>query len=327
MNYFESITFCRHKDLSTKEFGRFIIEPIPAGSGRIYGNAIRRMLMFTVPGSAILKISFDDALHEFSIINEVVEDVQEIIMNLRKVVFSMKEDMIQVRVEKDGPCVLTAKDIPETNTLKVVNPDQYIATINSGGSLNFELEIHSGIGYVDIEENQPMKESIGEIILDTDYSPIVKVGYRSDRLTDKNGVSFDRLVIDVEGNGSIELTEAMKEALTNLRMYSGIFGRFTEFIEEVEETREEIASIDKTALPIAELNLSVRSRNCLKYVDVATVGDLAKYSAQELMEIKNFGKKSLVEIRHKLSELGLALKGEGIVDEEYDAMEDHDDDK
>ncbi len=321
MNYFGKITFVKDENRSTKDFGRFVIEPVANGSGRIFGNALRRMLMFTVPGCAILKVKFDDALHEFSSIPEVVEDVQEIIMNLRKVVFSMKEDTLIARIEKGGPCKVYAKDIKKVNTLEIANPDQYICTINEGGQLYCEIEIHQGQGYVTVEENQVHKENIGEIIMDTHYSPIRKASFKTEEFKDKEDEVYERLIFDIIGDGSVEIDWAMKEAMTTLSEYTQAFTNLVEYVEEIEEEVDEVASIDKTALPISELNLSVRSRNCLKYVDVKVVGDLTKYSAQELMEIKNFGKKSLVEIRQKLAELGLALKGEGIVDENYDAMQ------
>ncbi|MFA5479472.1 MAG: DNA-directed RNA polymerase subunit alpha [Candidatus Muiribacteriota bacterium] len=326
MNFFSNVTFLKDKNRKTTEYGRFIFESFNPGTGRIFGNAIRRMLYITVPGAAIVKLKFDAALHEFSYIPEVVEDVQEIIMNLRKVVFSLQEDHIIIRVEKDKPGKLLAGDIPEINTLKVINKEQYIATINPGGILAFEIELLRGEGYGNEEENQYFKENIGDIILDTNFSPIKKVGYFTEKYTTKNNEVRERLIMDVDCNGSIEVERAMVHAITNLSEYTQIFTNFTEYIEEVKQETEEIAGIDKASLPIGELNLSVRSKNCLKYVSAKTVGDLTKYSPQELMEIKNFGKKSLVEIRQKLAELGLALKGEGIVDENFDAMSNDEDD-
>ncbi|MGM0607987.1 MAG: DNA-directed RNA polymerase subunit alpha [Candidatus Muiribacteriota bacterium] len=320
MDYFGNITLLKDKNRKTTEYGRVIIEPFASGTGRVYGNALRRMLLLTVPGSSILKVKFDNALHEFSYIEEVVEDVQEIIMNLKKVVFTQQEESITVRVEKDSPGVLKAGDIPETNTLKIINPDEHIAKINPGGTLAFELEVVKGRDYVTVEKNQEFKENIGEIILDTDFSPIKKVGYNTEPYETKDGKNVERLIMDIEADGSIEIKEAMRSAINTLKDYAKIFKNFTEYVEEVKTETNEVAGIDKTALPISELNLSVRSRNCLKYVKAKNVGDLTKYSAQELMGIKNFGKKSLVEIRQKLGELGLALKGEGIVDENYDAM-------
>ena len=212
-------------------------------------------------------------------------------MNLKKVVFSLREEKVTVRVEKTGPCKVYAKDIPEINSLKVINPEQYIATVNAGGTLNFELDICLGDGYITIDENQEYKEVIGEIIVDTNFTPVKKVGYTSEKVVDDEGNIFERLIMDVWADGSIETDQALKEALSTLYEYTEIFGNFTDYVEEVKNEPEEITSIDKTTLPVTELNLSVRSRNCLKYVDVKSVGDLAKYSAQELMEIKNFGKK------------------------------------
>ena len=291
-------------------FGRFEIRPLEKGYGTTLGNSLRRVLMSSLSGVAITSVRLEGVLHEFSTIPEVVEDVTDIILNLKEVRLSMDGEGPKVlRIEKEGPCTVTAKDILTDGSVELITPDQHIATVNKGGVFNAQLIVKRGRGYVPAEHNKSKDDPIGSITLDSFFSPVRKVNYtvmnaRVGQMTD-----FDALNLEVWTDGSISPQDAVGVGSKILKEQLQVFINFDEIEEPPMEQREEVSDDNTEALykTVEELELSVRSANCLKNADIRLIGELVQKTEGEMLRTKNFGRKSLNEIKEILTQMGLHL--------------------
>ena len=290
---------------------RFILEPLEPGFGYTLGNSLRRTLLSSIPGAAVTSIRVDGVLHEFSTIPGVTEDVVEIILNIKELVVSSEHDEpVVMYLRKQGPGVVTAADIAPPAGVEVHNPDLHIATVNGKGKLEIELVVERGRGYVSAAQNNLMGQEIGRIPVDSIYSPVLKVTYKVEATRVEQRTDFDRLIVDVETKSSIRPRDAVASAGKTL---VELFGLARELNVEAEGIDIGLSPADtfmaeQMSMPIEQLDLTVRSYNCLKRESVHTVGELLGRSEADLMDIRNFGQKSIDEVKAKLQSMGLALK-------------------
>jgi DNA-directed RNA polymerase subunit alpha len=290
---------------------RFIIEPLEPGFGYTLGNSLRRTLLSSIPGAAITSIRIDGVLHEFTTVEGVKEDVTDIILNLKELVVSSESDEpVVMYLRKQGPGEVTAADIAPPAGVVVHNPDLHIATINKKGRLEIELVVERGRGYVTATQNKQPGQEIGRIPVDSIYSPVLKVTYNVEATRVEQRTDFDRLVVDVETKSSISPRDAVASAGHTLVELFGLFRELNEEAEgiDVGPSPAEVADIAAFSMPIEDLDLTVRSYNCLKREGIHTVGELVGRSEADLLDIRNFGSKSIDEVKVKLAGLGLALK-------------------
>ncbi|KAA9395176.1 DNA-directed RNA polymerase subunit alpha [Kocuria coralli] len=290
---------------------RFAIEPLEPGFGYTLGNSLRRTLLSSIPGAAVTSIRIDGVLHEFSTVEGVKEDVTEIILNIKKLAFSSEEDEpVVAYLNKQGPAEVTAADIQVPAGVEIHNPDLHIATLNSKGSLELELTIERGRGYVTAAQNKSGDAEVGRIPVDSIYSPVLKVTFRVEATRVEQRTDFDRLILDVETKEAISPRDAVASAGTTLVELFGLARELNAEAEGIEigPSPTDAAVAADMALPIEDLELTVRSYNCLKREGIHTVGELVTRSEADLMDIRNFGAKSIDEVKVKLVELGLALK-------------------
>ena len=292
-------------------YGKFICEPLERGYGITIGNALRRILLSSLPGSAIKAVKIEGANHEFTTIPNVVEDVPEIILNLKMVRIKLdKNEEKTLRIDFKGEGEVKAGDIITDGTVEILNPDLHIATISKGGSLSIEMTADMGRGYNTAEKNKMSNQPIGVISIDSVYSPVKKVNYTVENTRVGQMVDYDKLTIELWTDGSLEPYEALSLAAKVLSEHLRLFidlsetARNTQIMVEKEENKKE-KILEK---PIEELELSVRSFNCLKRSGISTVEDLTNKSETDMMKVKNLGKKSLDEVIAKLRELGFDLK-------------------
>ena len=289
----------------------FVIEPLEPGFGYTLGNSLRRTLLSSIPGAAVTGIRIDGVLHEFSTVAGVKEDVTEIILNLKNLVVSSEHDEpITAYLRKQGAGNVTAADISAPAGVEIHNPDLHIATLNDKARFELELTIERGRGYVSATQNRNEYAEAGHIPIDSIYSPVVKVTYRVEATRAGERTDFDRLVIDVETKPSMAPRDAVASAGRTL---VELFGLARDLNQEAEGIEIGPAPVDavmssELATPIESLDLSVRSYNCLKREGINTVSELVALSENQLMNIRNFGQKSVDEVRDKLEELGLSLK-------------------
>ena len=290
---------------------KFVIEPLEPGFGYTVGNSLRRTLLSSIPGAAISSVRIEGVLHEFSTIPKVTEDVTDIIMNLKElVVRSESDEPVTVYLKAKGPGAVTAGDIAPPAGVEILNPDLHVATLGKGGSLEMEMNVERGVGYRMADKNKNARDPIGVIPVDSIFSPVRKVSYavedtRVEQMTDR-----DRLILDVETDGSITPREALASAGGTLLELVQLFGDLAEAQSMQVGAAEDDSVPSDYAITVEELNLSVRSYNCLKREGINTVGDLVEKSEAELMDIRNFGQKSIDEVKAKLEELGLGLREE-----------------
>ena len=302
---------------------RFIIEPLEPGFGYTLGNSMRRTLLSSIPGAAVTSIKIEGNQHEFSTLEGVVEDVTEIILNLKSLVLSSEEDEpVVMYLRKAGAGEVTAADIQPPAGVEVHNPELHIATLSEGGKLEMELVVERGRGYVSSVLNKDPDAEIGRIPVDSIYSPVLKVSYKVEATRVAQRTDFDRLIIDVETKPSMAPRDAVASAGRTLVELFGLARELNVNAEGIEmgpsPVDEQIA--ESLNLPVEDLNLSVRSYNCLKREGIHTVGELVSRSEADLLDIRNFGAKSISEIKDKLAELGLSLKGspvDYISDDDY----------
>ena len=290
---------------------RFIIEPLEPGFGYTLGNSLRRTLLSSIPGAAVTSIRIDGVLHEFTTVEGVKEDVTDIILNLKELVVSSESDEpVVMYLRKQGPGEVTAADIAPPAGVIVHNPDLKIATINKKGRLEIELIVERGRGYVTSVQNKQPGQEIGRIPVDSIYSPVLKVTYGVEATRVEQRTDFDRLVVDVETKNSITPRDAVASAGHTLVELFGLFRELNEESEgiDVGPSPAEVADIAAFSMPIEELDLTVRSYNCLKREGIHTVGELVGRSEADLLDIRNFGSKSIDEVKVKLAGLALALK-------------------
>ncbi|CAI9406702.1 MULTISPECIES: DNA-directed RNA polymerase subunit alpha [Aestuariimicrobium] len=290
---------------------RFIIEPLEPGFGYTLGNSLRRTLLSSIPGAAVTSIKVEGNQHEFSTLEGVVEDVTEIILNLKGLVLSSEEDEpVSMYLNKSGAGAVTAADIQTPAGVEVHNPDLHIATLNENGKIEMELEVERGRGYVSSVLNKNPDAEIGRIPVDSIYSPVLKVTYKVEATRVEQRTDFDKLIVDVETKQSMAPRDAVASAGRTLVELFGLARELNVDAEGIEigpsPVDEQLAQ--DLALPVEDLNLSQRSYNCLKRDGIHTVGELLSRSEQDLLDIRNFGSKSIDEVKQKLAELGLALK-------------------
>jgi DNA-directed RNA polymerase subunit alpha len=297
-------------DTVTETYGRFHCEPLERGFGLTMGNSLRRILLSSIRGAAITSVKFDGTLHEFTTIPDVVEDVTDIILNLKEVQIRMHSVGPKiVRIEQKGEGVITAADIICDESVEILNGDQHIATVAKGGTLVAELTIREGRGYVPAEANKDPNAPVGTIAIDAIFSPIRRVNYRVINARVGQCIDYDKLTIEVWINGAILPEDSVALAAKILKEQLQIFINFDEGIEEpVEEVEEVVVSFNENLFrTVDELELSVRSANCLQNAQIKYIGELVQKTEAEMLKTKNFGRKSLKEIREILGEMGLNL--------------------
>jgi DNA-directed RNA polymerase subunit alpha len=291
-------------------YGKFTCEPLERGFGITVGNSLRRVLLASLQGAAITAVRMEGALHEFTTIPDVVEDVTDIILNLKEVVFKAETPRTYtVRLEKEGPGVVTAGDIQLVDGLKILNPNHPVATLDKKGPLSMELTINVGRGYVPAERNKTPTMPIGTVPIDALFSPIRKVNYTVQNARVGQQTDYDKLVLEVWTNGAVKPADAVAFSAKILKEQLSIWINF----EEDEETTYSVPGSDEEPLnenlfrSVDELELSVRSANCLQNANITLIGELVQKSEQDMLKTKNFGRKSLKEIKEILATMGLSL--------------------
>ncbi len=292
-------------------YGKFIVEPLERGYGTTLGNSLRRILLNSLPGTAVTSVKIDGILHEFSTIPGVKEDVTEIILNLKKLAISLRgEDTKRVIINAQGPMEVTAADIIADSELEIFNPDLHIATLENNASLVMEINISTGRGYVPADQNKNENTPIAVIPMDSIYTPVSKVNYTIENTRVGQVTDYDRLILEIWTDGSISPEEGVSIGAKIMQEHLKLFIDLTESMNSMEimVEKEEDQKEKALEMSIEELELSVRSFNCLKRAAINTVEELTRKSEDEMMKVRNLGKKSLDEVKHKLEELGLGLK-------------------
>lgn len=292
-------------------YGKFIVEPLERGYGQTLGNSLRRILLSSLPGAAVTSIRIDGVLHEFSTVPGVKEDVSEIILNLKKLSIALHgADKMRAIITATGPMELTAKDIIADNELEIFNPELHIATLEEGSSLVMELNIATGRGYVPAEQNKDENTPIAVIPIDSIYTPVRKVNYTVENTRVGQVTDYERLILEIWTDGSIPPDEGVSIGAKIMQEHLELFVGLTDSVSGVEimVAKEENPKEKALEMSIEELELSVRSFNCLKRASINTVEELTKKTEEEMMKVRNLGKKSLDEVKQKLEELGLGLK-------------------
>ncbi|WP_262315140.1 DNA-directed RNA polymerase subunit alpha [Lacticaseibacillus parakribbianus] len=294
-------------------YGKFVVEPLERGYGTTLGNSLRRILLSSLPGAAVSNIQIDGVLHEFSTIDGVLEDVTQIILNIKKLALKMTaDDDKTVEIDVAGPATVTAADIVTDSDVEVLNPEQYICTVAEGGRFHVRMTVRTGRGYVPADQNKSDDMPIGVLPVDSIFTPISRVNYQVESARVGRRNDFDKLTLDVWTNGSISPREAISLAAKILTEHLDIFVNLTdeaknaEIMVEKEETHKE----KMLEMTIEELDLSVRSYNCLKRAGINTVQELTNKTEADMMKVRNLGRKSLEEVKNKLSDLGLGLRKE-----------------
>ncbi len=289
---------------------RFAVGPLDPGFGHTLGNSLRRTLLSSIPGAAVTQVRFDDALHEFTTLPGVKEDVTDIILNLKDLLVKVEADEpVTLRFDKRGPGEATAADLQTSADVEVLNPDLHIATLNAKGRLALDLTVERGRGYVSADKNK-RSSTIGVIPVDSIFSPVRRVTFEVEPVRVEQSTDFDRLVLDIETDGSISPREALASAGDTLRALVGLVADLEEAPQGLE--LGEVGSLGGGSpdldLRIEELDLSERPRNCLKRAQINTIGELVEKTLDDLLGITNFGQKSLDEVIQRLDERGLSLR-------------------
>lgn len=292
-------------------YGKFVVEPLERGFGTTLGNALRRVLLSSLPGVAVTSIRIEGVLHEFSTIPGVTEDVTEIILNLKGLSANLYTDEPKtVTINAKGPCTVTAGDIAPDAEVDILNPDMHIATLNEDGQLYMELVLEKGRGYVSAERNKNENQPLGVIPVDSIFTPITKVNYQVENTRVGNQTDFDKLTMEVWTNGSISPDEAQSLAAKIINEHMKLFIDLSGEVKNVEimVEKEEDQKEKVLEMTIEELDLTVRSFNCLKRAGINTVEELVQRSEEDMMKVRNLGRKSLSEVQQKLAGLGLGLR-------------------
>lgn len=300
-----------NEEETNETFGRFVGEPFERGFGTTIGNALRRTMLSTIEGAAITAVKIDGVLHEFTAIPGVVEDVTDIILNLKTIPVKLHSKELQrIHLDVSGPCVVTSKDIETNSEVDILDESIHIATLNENGHLKMELVVDTNRGYVVAEENFKDDFEIGFIPLDSAHSPIKLVNYRVESARVGQSSNYDKLAIEITTNGSISPKDALAYAACVLREQLSIFVHFESIpedapVKEKDEEQEKLRELLERS--VDELELSVRSHNCLKNANIRTIGELVQKTESEILKTKNFGRKSLNEIKEILQTMGLTL--------------------
>ncbi|MEJ2578481.1 MAG: DNA-directed RNA polymerase subunit alpha, partial [Kineosporiaceae bacterium] len=290
---------------------RFVIEPLEPGFGYTLGNSLRRTLLSSIPGASVTSIRIDGVLHEFSTVPGVKEDIIELTLNVKRLVVSSEHDEpVVMYLRKQGPGTVTAADIAPPAGVEVHNPELHIATLNGKGKLEMELTVERGRGYVSAVQNKTGDQEIGRIPVDSLYSPVLRVTYKVEATRVEQRTDFDRLIVDVETKQSTQPRDAMASAGKTLVELFGLARELNVEAEGIDmgPSPSDAALAADLALPIEDLDLTVRSYNCLKREGIHTVGELVARSEADLLDIRNFGAKSIDEVKAKLTGMSLALK-------------------
>jgi DNA-directed RNA polymerase subunit alpha len=292
-------------------YGKFVVEPLERGYGITLGNSLRRILLSSLPGAAVTSVKIDGVLHEFSTIPGVVEDVTDIILNLKQLSLKVHSDEPKtLRIEADGEGVVKAGDIHTDADVEILNPDLHIATLDKGGRLIAEIAVGKGRGYVPADQNKTPDMPIGVIPIDSIFSPIRRVNYTIEHTRVGNRTNYDKLTLEVWTNGTIKPDEACSWGAKILKEHLELFLSLTDDADTIEVMQEKDEN-DRNKLmemTIEELDLSVRSYNCLKRAGINTVAELCAKSDEEMIKVRNLGKKSLEEVKQKLAAIGLGLR-------------------
>jgi DNA-directed RNA polymerase subunit alpha len=292
-------------------YGKFVVEPLERGYGITLGNSLRRILLSSLPGAAVTSVKIDGVLHEFSTIPGVVEDVTDIILNLKQLSLKVYSDEPKtLRIEADGEGIVKAGDIHTDADVEILNPDLHIATLDKGGRLIAEIMVGKGRGYVPADQNKGPDMPIGVIPVDSIFSPIRRVNYTIEHTRVGNRTNYDKLTLEVWTNGTIKPDEACSWGAKILKEHLELFLSLTDDADTIEVMQEKDEN-DRNKLmemTIEELDLSVRSYNCLKRAGINTVAELCAKSDEEMIKVRNLGKKSLEEVKQKLEAIGLGLR-------------------
>lgn len=332
MNWREMIRPEKVQLTSKHAYGKFVCEPLERGFGITIGNALRRIILSSLHGAGIVSVYFDSVLHEFSVVPHVLEDVSELILNLKEVRLKMSDpEPKTVRIQAEGPKVVTAGDIlSDDGCVEVLNPDAHIATVSEGGSLNMTMTVKYGKGYCLAAENKDEDAPIGTIPIDTVFSPIKQVKYSVGTSRVGQKTDYDKLTLELWTDGSLPSEDAVAYAAKILKEQMTPFINFDEELEpepsEVADDRQAQEFNENIYRNVDELELSVRSANCLKNADIIKLYQLVQKSEAEMLKTKNFGRKSLNEIKEVLAEMGLSLgmKLEGFVPPKEDKLDEGD---
>ncbi|HHX01073.1 MAG TPA: DNA-directed RNA polymerase subunit alpha [Firmicutes bacterium] len=295
----------------TEDYGHFVVEPLERGYGITLGNSLRRVLLSSLPGTAVTSVRIDGVLHEFSTMPGVVEDTVDIVLNLKKLLVKLYSDEpVVVRIEAKGAGPVYARDIIADASVEILNPDLYIATLEKDGSLNMEITVAKGRGYVPAERNKQPDHPIGIIPVDSIFTPVTKVNFQVDHTRVGQVTDYDKLTLDIWTDKTIAPDEALSLASKILIEHLKLFNDLTDAGSSMEiMVEKEEEAIDRLMeMTIEELDLSVRSYNCLKRAGINTIGELTRKTEEDMMKVRNLGKKSLQEVKDKLGALGLSLR-------------------
>ncbi|MGD8192748.1 DNA-directed RNA polymerase subunit alpha [Brevibacillus ginsengisoli] len=292
-------------------YGKFVVEPLERGYGTTLGNSLRRILLSSLPGAAVTSVQIDGVLHEFSTVPGVVEDVTEIILNIKGLALKIHSDEEKIlEIDADGEGVVRAGDIRADSDVEILNPDLHIATLSEGGRLHIRMTAGRGRGYVQADGNKSEDLPIGVIPIDSIYTPIKRVNYQVENTRVGQMTNYDKLTLEVWTNGSIRPEEAVSLGAKIMTEHLNLFVGLTDeakdaeiMVEKEEDKKEKVLE-----MTIEELDLSVRSYNCLKRAGINTVQELTQKSEEDMMKVRNLGRKSLEEVQEKLAELGLSLR-------------------
>ncbi|MGC5327763.1 DNA-directed RNA polymerase subunit alpha [Brevibacillus sp. SYSU BS000544] len=294
-------------------YGKFVVEPLERGYGTTLGNSLRRILLSSLPGAAVTSVQIDGVLHEFSTVPGVVEDVTEIILNIKGLALKIHSDEEKIlEIDAEGEGVVRAGDIRADSDVEILNPDLHIATLSEGGRLHIRMTAGRGRGYVQADGNKSEDQPIGVIPIDSIYTPIKRVNYQVENTRVGQMTNYDKLTLEVWTNGSIRPEEAVSLGAKIMTEHLNLFVGLTDeakdaeiMVEKEEDKKEKVLE-----MTIEELDLSVRSYNCLKRAGINTVQELTQKSEEDMMKVRNLGRKSLEEVQEKLAELGLGLRQE-----------------
>ena len=294
-------------------YGKYVVEPLERGYGTTLGNALRRILLSSLPGTAVTSIKISGVQHEFTTIPGVKEDVTDIVLNVKKIISKLHSNGPKtVYIECSGECEVTAGDIKSDGEVEILNPDLHIATLGPDATLNMELTLNHGRGYVSADRNKPAQSVIGVIPVDSIYTPVHKVNYTVENTRVGNMTDFDKLTLEIWTDGTISARDAVSlgakilcDHITLFTDLSEVMGKSSTVVETTEKTQDKVLE-----LTIEELDLSVRSFNCLKRANINTVADLISKTEEDMMKVRNLGRKSLEEVINKLAQMGLSLASE-----------------
>ncbi|HHY04444.1 MAG TPA: DNA-directed RNA polymerase subunit alpha [Thermoanaerobacterales bacterium] len=299
------------KESEDDTYGKIVLEPLERGYGTTLGNSLRRVLLSTLPGAAVTSIKIEGVQHEFSTIPGVVEDTTEIILNIKDLTFILHSDEPKLlRIEAQGEGEVKAKDIIADADVEIINPEQHIATLDTDGKLFMEMNLEKGRGYVTADRNKKPGQPIGVIAIDSIFTPVRKVNFTVEDTRVGQRTDYDKLTLEIWTNGTIKPDDAVTMAAKILIEHFNMFVGLTEKIEEIEtpEEKEKDEREKILEMPIEELDLSVRSYNCLKRAGINTIFELTQKTAEDMLKVRNLGKKSLEEVENKLSSFNLSLK-------------------